>query len=675
MYLIILHLYNYAQENPVVEQQIENITEVNESETEDDSYVQLLQHFIRHKVNLNTATESDLKEFPFLTALQISNFISYRKLFGLLVNLYELQAVPSWNIETIQKLVPYIFIGPALTLKQDLLARLRNGEHSVLSRIVFVPEKSQGFVRRNDTSASSYYPGSRLRLLIRYKYSFGNKLQYGFTAENDPGEQFFKGAQKYGFDFYSAHLFVRNAGIIKHLAIGDFTVNIGQGLMQWQSLAFKKSADVLNVKRQAAILRPYNSTGEYFFNRGAGITLEKKKLQLTAYASLRKVSGNIVADTLQAEDYFSSLLTSGLHRTQNETADRNRVQINSFGGNISYNHNNLHVGLNAVHFRFNRPLVKDPQPYNNFAFNGKQLTNYSFDWSYTFKNIHWFGEAASHNLEYYGLLSGLLMSVDPKVDFSFVYRNIQAGYQSIFGNAFTEGTYPVNEKGLFAGISIRPSSKWKFDGYADLYRFPYLRYRVDAPSNGKDFLLQITYRPNKQIEIYSRFRTESKALNFSNEGALQTAEVNPVKRLNWRTQAQFKVSQAVTLRQRMDAMWYDLDGKVPSQGFLAFFDVFYKPLMKPFSANLRLQYFETEDYNSRIYAFENDILFSYSIPAFYDKGTRYYLNLNYDISKKISLWLRWSQTIFRNRGSVGSGLDEITGNKRSEAKCQLLVRL
>ena len=664
-----------AQEVQTAEQQIENITEVDESETEDDSYIQSLQHYIKNKLNLNTSTETELKEFPFLSPLQITHFLNYRKLFGKLVNLYELQSVPSWDYQTIQKILPYITVGPAVSMQQDISKRLREGEHSILSRVTYVLEMAEGFRRKDDTTATSFYPGGKERVLFRYKYNYNNVLQYGITAEKDPGEQWFKGAQKNGFDFYSAHLFIRNAGIIKNLAIGDFTVNMGQGLIQWQSLAFKKSVEVTNIKRQASILRPFNSTSEYFFNRGAGITLEKKNFQFTGFASFRKVSGNIVVDTLQAEDYFSSLLTSGLHRTGNEQADRNAVQMNSFGGNISYNQNNIHVGVNAVHFQFNRSFNKDDQPYNNFAFRGKQLTNISVDWSYTWRNIHWFGEAANHNQKYNGMMSGLLLSVDPKVDLSFVYRNIQPGYQSIFGNAFTEGTFPVNEKGLFAGVSIKPGSKWKLDAYADLYRFPYLRYRVDAPSNGQDYLVQLTHRPNKQIEIYTRFRNESKGLNYTADGELATALVSPVSRNNWRTQIQYKISQSITLRQRLDIMWYDLKGPLESRGFLAFFDVFYKPMLKPFSANIRLQYFETDDFNSRIYAYENDVLYAFSIPAFSDKGYRYYLNLNYDISKKLSAWLRWSQLLYINSSTIGSGLDEIPGNKRSELKVQILWKL
>jgi hypothetical protein len=122
-------------------------------------------------------------------------------------------------------------------------------------------EKPIGFEKPADSS--SYYLGSPQKLFFRYKYNYKNLLQYGLLGDKDAGEQFFKGYQKYGFDFYSLHFFVKNLGIIKSLTLGDFTVNMGQGLIQWQSIAFTKSAEVLSIKRHADILRPYNSAGEF----------------------------------------------------------------------------------------------------------------------------------------------------------------------------------------------------------------------------------------------------------------------------------------------------------------------------------------------------------------------------------------------------------------------------
>ena len=81
-------------------------------------------------------------------------------------------------------------------------------------RATQVLEKSRGYLL-DSSKAKNFYPGSPQKILVRYKYIFKNLLQYGVTAEKDAGEQFFKGGQKTGFDFYSAHFFVRNLGIIK----------------------------------------------------------------------------------------------------------------------------------------------------------------------------------------------------------------------------------------------------------------------------------------------------------------------------------------------------------------------------------------------------------------------------------------------------------------------------
>ena len=94
-------------------------------------------------------------------------------------------------------------------------------------------------------------------------------------------------------------------------------------------------------------------------------------------------------------------------------------------------------------------------------------------------------------------------------------------------------------------------------------------------------------------------------------------------------------------------------------------------MLKPLTANIRLQYFDTDDYNSRIYAYENDVLYSFSIPLFYNKGYRYYANVNYDISKKISVWVRYAQSIYINRNPIGSGLDEIQGNRKTDVRLQV----
>lgn len=547
LFTINFSLFTCAQDiPPTTEQQMENLTDEDQAETEDDSYLQQLEQFRKNPVNLNLADAAELKELRIITDLQIDNLLSYRRLFGKLINIYELQAVPSWDVTTIRKLLPFTTITSSLSVKEDFSQRIKDGDHSLLLRVSQVLEKSKGF---DKSTPGTKYNGSPQRVFFRYRYTYKNLLQFGIVADKDAGEQFFRGAQSKGFDFYSFHLFARKIGIIEALAIGDFTVNLGQGLIQWQSLAFKKSSDVMGIKRQSPVLRPYNSAGEFNFHRGAGITIKKGNIEATAFASLRKISANLASDTLNNEDYITSFLTSGYNRTNSEIADRNSLQQTVFGGNIKYRGRRWHIGFNGIYYKFSKPVNKADDPYNRYAISGTSWYNFSADYSYTYRNIHFFGEAAADKNFNKAFVNGLLISVDPRVDLSILYRKIDKGYQALNANAFTENTFPNNENGFYAGISIRPADAWRVDAYCDMYKFPWLKYLVDAPSFGKDFLVQLTYTPNKQTEIYTRYRNENKQGNQSDNITVTNFLVQ-LPRQNWRMQISYKISSAITLRNR-----------------------------------------------------------------------------------------------------------------------------
>ena len=111
--LLIINLSFTAsgQESPIstLEQQFENLTDVDQGETEDDSYHQQWERFRRNPLNLNTADENDLRELKILSGLQIANLISYRKLVGKFISVYELQAVPTWDVQIIKKTFAFYY--------------------------------------------------------------------------------------------------------------------------------------------------------------------------------------------------------------------------------------------------------------------------------------------------------------------------------------------------------------------------------------------------------------------------------------------------------------------------------------------------------------------------------------------------------------------------------------
>jgi Helix-hairpin-helix motif len=665
-------------ENERRESMLETMAERQQSDPGDESYLQQMEFFRRHPVNLNRADQQELESLQLLNPLQVARFFEYRRLFGDFISIYELQAIPLWDAETIKSLLPYVVVRKDVSLNSALRERWKGGDRILLFRTGEVPEKSKGYGHPANPG-DAYYEGSPQKILLQYGYNYKNLLQYGFTGEKDAGEQFFRGAQRAGFDFYSFHFFLKDMGIIKSLAIGDFTVNMGQGLLQWQSASFTKTASVLSIKKETALLRPYHSVGEMNFHRGAALTVHKKNWESTAFISFQKISSNAFTDSSQ-DNLFSSFQNSGYHRSPSENENRNNTGQWSAGGNFSLTTGPGQWNINAIFFHFSRGFQKRDEPYNHYAFSGENCAGYSINYSYTFRNLHVFGEAAIDRHGHPALIAGALASLGRNMDVSLLCRNISPAYQCLYAEAFTENASPGNEQGFYAGVSWRLSPFSRIDLYYDLYSFPWLKYRVDAPSRGRDYFIQWSFRPNRQWYLYTRFKNESKEINAEGATTGVPPLTAPIKK-EWRLETGYELSRRFALKSRMEFVWRRTGDAPGSTGFLGLFE--YSFHARSGGASLGGEYFETDDYDTRIYAYESDMLYSFSLPAYYGRGVHYYINIHQNLhalfrgrSRRpfpVTGSLRWSQTFYPGLSSIGTGLDEIAGNRKSEIKAQLIV--
>jgi hypothetical protein len=422
----------------------------------------------------------------------------------------------------------------------------------------------------------------------------------------------------------------------------------------------------MGVKRQSPILLPYRSAGEFNFNRGIGMTIGIKNWETTAFFSYKKMNANLV-DSIHA---FSSILYSGLNRTNSEINDKNSVVDLSAGSNISFHSPVVKIGVNSVIHHFSSPFQKKNELYNLYAFAGSTLFNGSIDYSFTIRNMHFFGEGAIDKDLNLALVNGSLISLDPKLDVSLVYRSLSKAYQNLFGNAFTENTLPVNEKGLYTGSGLRPYTGWQLNAYADMFSFPWIKYRVDGPSQGREYMLQLEHQPSKETSIYLLYRNKNKPLNDTVGG--MKFPVDKIKQ-SFRVHVATQLRNGLNFKARLEASWYNYNKPDAEQGFLGFIEGSKK--VGKWSIGTRLQYFESDGYNSRIYAYENDVPFSFSIPAFFDTGFRYYSNIHCKLSKQLTFSARWAKTIFHNSQAIKTGLDQINGNAQSEIRAQLQLSL
>ncbi|MDB5253262.1 MAG: hypothetical protein JWP27_2431, partial [Flaviaesturariibacter sp.] len=107
------------------EQQLERLAERPGNGAAAEDYLDDLRRLHRRPLAINSASAEDWQVFRVLTALQIQSLMRYREALGDLVSVYELQAVPGWDVATVRQLLPYLVLTDGASA---LRRRLRAGD-------------------------------------------------------------------------------------------------------------------------------------------------------------------------------------------------------------------------------------------------------------------------------------------------------------------------------------------------------------------------------------------------------------------------------------------------------------------------------------------------------------------------------------------------------------------
>ena len=674
----------------IIEQRIENIAE--NSEDEDLDYTTMfdqLSFYYEHPINLNKKDiELDLKQLHLLNQFQIKSIIDHKKKHGKFITLYELQTISLFESSDIRKILPFVEINENLDATQlSFSEMLKRGKNDVFFRYSRVLNNVKGQTNLDDStwlnSPNSKQLGSADNLYMRYRFKYQNYLSIGITAEKDAGEAFlinkkadqlFNQTNALGFDYYSAHFYIRNVGKINALALGDYHIQLGQGLTFWSGLAIGKSSNVMSIKRNPMGIRPYASLDENLFMRGAAVSMKYKQFEFLAFGSKKMIDANLTTDTTSNDGSLivSSFQASGIHSTIGEITDKDAIQENIGGGEISFKNNNLTIGLISTLTKYNGMLNRDLSMYSQFQFNNNINWANGIHYNLIKRNFNLFGESSRSSSGGIAHLHGMMASLHPRLSISMIYRDYDRNYHSTYANAFSESSRPNNETGLFTGLQFKLNNHWEVSSYFDQFTFPWMRYQVDKPnSNGMDGFVQVLYHPTKKLNIYARVRHRTKPYNESITLTRDITNVFNTNQWNYRLNFNVLITESIRLRNRIEYVNYQRTGNDLEQGILIIQDIIYKPKESKMSFSARFALFDTDSYNSRIYSYENDVLYYFRIPAYYYQGTRSYLTLRYQFKKGVDLWLRCANWIYTNRESIGSGINEINGPNKTDFRAQL----
>ena len=540
--------------------------------------------------------------------------------------------------------------------------------HYLVLRVNRTLEKKSGFYRKNESA----FAGSPYHWLVKYRSSHSKDFSLGLTAEKDAGERFRWEPQDHqlGPDFWSFHFTLRNKGKLKNFTIGDYKLQLGQGILFAAGFYPGKGSETITTIRRSNLgIVPYTSTTEHGFLRGAAATYQIGHFALTAFYSNKLIDANLKFDSLSSTFLISSIKESGFHRTVSEISHRKSLHEEVGGVDISYlsHDKNLSLGQTLSFHKYNFAPARNDKLYKKFASENKLTAHLGYNFSYNWENFHFFGEGVLGSTGSYGLILGVLSNFSPKIQSSLLFRKYETGFHAPYGDAFSENTANSNEFGFYWGLKLLPLRKLTLTAFIDIFQFPWLKFEVDRPSVGHEHLLAFSYKFTRNLKIKGLVRQESKAVNHAEE----TSKLNRIvsrQRSNYQLSFDNSVNDLLTLRTNLQWSKFKKAGN-KSEGFSISQDL--NITWRSLRLSNRILLFETENSDNRHFRYERDLLYSLSIPAFSGSGYRYYTLFQAKITPNISIWIKLAKTIYFDRTTIGSGQEQINAPHKTDIRCQV----
>lgn len=639
-------LVHAGEKEIAIQNAIDFFQQYNTDEIDLEALTFTFEYYFDHPINLNNFELKDVIEFPLIHHTQWIIILQHRRKNGPFLIFDELEYLPRFNQELLNVIAPFVFLGNS---EKKELGRLR---FQLLSRADFNLQRSEGYLR----SDSSKYLGSPVQHINQLQIKNKNNRAY-ISWRKDKGELLQNGNIKYGYQgtFNNSKT---------QLNIGALSLHIGEGLTLSNGLNFGKNAPILSFKNIDPQLRIQTSSSTFNYLRGIAATHSYKKHQILVFYTNTPMSGRLSNDKTS----LNSIKKDGLYRSQNEINRRNIATAELAGVTISGNYQNIQIGYGLVTQSLSAPYEPSSSYYNKWYTLSKQMTNQSTYYRYFNGKILSKGEVVFDSKLSTAFTSFNSVSVTDDTELLANFRHFSATYQPINSNTFSEGSRTQNERGFYLAAE---KSAYPFNFFIahDYFIFQQPKYLVSTPSKGREFTFFSTWSINDSLELKLYYQIQNKQKNARNTAVDQVISYEQQRaylRLRYSPNAFLKLTT------RADFSTYN-----DNEGFQNGFAIYQDFQLSKNKSQITARYavINTPSWHTRIYAYEYDLLYSFSIPAYYDNATRFYIMYRYKVSNKLSLWIRYAQTHFNNRENIGSGLEEIKGALKSNLKMQVIWKI
>lgn len=627
---------------------------------------EILSDLAQHPLNLHTATPDQLRQLPFLSEPLIENLLYYVYKYAPLLTLHELMAVEGMDKRTFALLRPFVYLGAMPTETSPSLASLlRQARHQVIASVRFPLQQAYGYAQQDDKKG---YLGDALYQSIRYRMRCGETLHVGFQAEKDAGEPFFSRTNRLGYDHYGIYAELRDRGRWERLVIGHYTASFGMGLtvnnFGWNS----KWAALTHPPALGKGLRAHTSLREYGYMQGVGATYRfSPHWKGTLFASYKAEDAD--ADSV----WINRWIKTGLHRTLTEESKKNTVDNALIGGNLTYKTNYYTIGATAVYNVFNRwQRPVENSSYLRYSPTGRDYLNIGLHYAFRHRRWQLAGETAVDKGGHFATTTTLSYQQGVNNRFVLIHRYYDKAYGAFYAFPLSEATDGRNEHGLLLGVDSKPIRNVQVMAYADLFSFPYRRYRMNKDgTTGADVNISLRYTPTYSLQCAVKYHVKSKYRDVR----LSSGEKQVTPHVRQRLAGEVVYVPHASWRWKTTVQWVQSrqTNGIAAQGYLASLSAGFTPARFPLKIQWQGTVFDAEAYDARLYLYEPAVLYAFGGGMYTGRGFRMIGQARLDIGKHFFLQARMGWTHYTDRDVVGTGWERTIGKDRAE--CTLLLSL
>ena len=658
-----------------------------------------LNELAQQPLDVNTVTQEELMQIPGLDQNQINDILEYIHRYGRMRSIEELAMIESIDLNLRNYLECFLVAEDEAAKPWYAKGQLRQSLRKVRQSLVMTA-RVPTYYRAGDQRAPSHtymgdnryagkYLGDPVSHSLRYSLRMGENITFNLSGGKSAGEPFFGEHNRWGYDRYAFNLRVTHVGRFSQIILGHFRGQFGLGLVLNNNFTLGKQGMLAAVGRRLTAFSPHSSVGDSKHFQGAAVMMGlTDRVQLAAFFSYR-----MIVATLNADSTISTILTSNYHRTALEMGKKNNSAMMTTGTHLSYERRRWGIGVSAIYSWLNREInptysktgKQNPsQLYRLHYPRGKCFWNFSADYHYRWRELRLNGETAIDKDFHLATINSMTWRFGVRSSSTLTLMAVQRyytyQYNALFGSSFSDGGSVKNESGLYIGARWDITPSIVIEGYTDIAYFPWYKYLVSSSSYSWDNSITGTWNKNSCWSFSLRYRIKMKqrdktTKNETNEkkGTEGTKEKALLTKYDHRLRLlAIYNKEKWSLRTQVEGCSLSFDET--TKGYIIAQSASYKPT-STLEIYANAAWFNTDDYDSRLYSYERGVRYSFGSTSYYGKGIHAALMLKYKPLYRLTLQGKVGHTRYFDRETIGTAERMIFSSHYTDIELQVQVKM